>query len=591
MRRWVETAPPWPSLDRAKALWARVSPRLDQLRFDFDRVLVVGVIGGTGTGKSTLLNALVGRRICPAGDVQRPDDAPPRRPCASRHRYFLPEARRLPARSPSSRDSAAGEHDPDRLPRSGYTVPKQRQLAIRQPKSRPASPRPSAMRHAALHRHGPEIQNQTPWPKKSSASPPAARWCSCRPTRRSTPTSPPIGSGSSNRKGSTCRTCFASTAKPHWNAPNNPPPCPAEFAQLVDFLHAELPTARAIAFCAPTPPICSPGFSRRCNATSTAHYPALKNSNSPSTASARRLFAMRTRISKTNYAATKASGVHRLLREVTRRWSWGPFTGFLRLLGSARSLLNFFPAIRARGLGPMLVTGGIGMGKAVADRVRQSWSERSWLAAAEMGIDPGDISQSQSVLAGFAHKAGIDVATDPNAGPLLEETATRWTQQIESALNQIVERRVAGRAGRLFHGILELLFIALPAVLLWRLGLQLLLRTPLARFDAAALWSRLPAPIGALDPHLGTNLERLPRLAIAARANARPDHCRQPTRLRRGAITTTCAIRRAGAAIRQHLDKQTQLAADIEHLRHDLDSAGPTKLSRLHSPTVSVGSA
>src|SRR5262249_46322579 len=116
----------------------------------------------------------------------------------------------------------------------------------------------------------------------------------------------------------------------------------------------------------------------------------------------------------------------------------------------------------------------------------------------EMGIDPGDIAQSQSVLSGFARKAGIDVVTDPNAGPLLEETATRWTQQIESALNQIVERRVAGRAGRLFHGILELLFVALPAVLLWRLAynffyehLWLGSTQPLFGFDfllQSALW-------------------------------------------------------------------------------------------------------
>ena len=69
-------------MDRARALWARISGRLDQLRLDLDRVLVVGVVGGTGTGKSTLLNALAGQRVCPAGDVERPTT---RRPVVLAH--------------------------------------------------------------------------------------------------------------------------------------------------------------------------------------------------------------------------------------------------------------------------------------------------------------------------------------------------------------------------------------------------------------------------------------------------------------------------------------------------------------------------
>ncbi len=82
VRSWVESAPAWPPMDRARALWARISSRLDQLRLDLDRVLVVGVVGGTGTGKSTLLNALAGQRVCAAGDVERPTT---RRPVVLAH--------------------------------------------------------------------------------------------------------------------------------------------------------------------------------------------------------------------------------------------------------------------------------------------------------------------------------------------------------------------------------------------------------------------------------------------------------------------------------------------------------------------------
>jgi len=77
IKRWIDDAPRWPPFERASALWNRVAPRLDELRINLDRVLIVGVVGGTGTGKSTLINALVGQRVCPAGDTVRPTTRQP----------------------------------------------------------------------------------------------------------------------------------------------------------------------------------------------------------------------------------------------------------------------------------------------------------------------------------------------------------------------------------------------------------------------------------------------------------------------------------------------------------------------------------
>ena len=38
MSQWVESSPPWPPFDRARAVWARIAPRVEQLRVDLDRV-------------------------------------------------------------------------------------------------------------------------------------------------------------------------------------------------------------------------------------------------------------------------------------------------------------------------------------------------------------------------------------------------------------------------------------------------------------------------------------------------------------------------------------------------------------------------
>jgi len=75
--RWAAAAPAWPPARRVRAEWDEVAPRLDKARRELSRVLVVGVVGGTGTGKSTLVNALAGADVTAAGDVARPTTVNP----------------------------------------------------------------------------------------------------------------------------------------------------------------------------------------------------------------------------------------------------------------------------------------------------------------------------------------------------------------------------------------------------------------------------------------------------------------------------------------------------------------------------------
>jgi energy-coupling factor transporter ATP-binding protein EcfA2 len=75
--RWSGSLPEWPPAKAVATEWQEVVPRLDQTRRELTRVLVVGVIGGTGTGKSTLVNALAGCDVSEAGDVARPTTVHP----------------------------------------------------------------------------------------------------------------------------------------------------------------------------------------------------------------------------------------------------------------------------------------------------------------------------------------------------------------------------------------------------------------------------------------------------------------------------------------------------------------------------------
>jgi energy-coupling factor transporter ATP-binding protein EcfA2 len=77
LTRWSGSLPDWPPAAGVRSEWEGVEPRLERARRELSRMLVVGVVGGTGTGKSTLVNALAGADVTAAGDVARPTTTAP----------------------------------------------------------------------------------------------------------------------------------------------------------------------------------------------------------------------------------------------------------------------------------------------------------------------------------------------------------------------------------------------------------------------------------------------------------------------------------------------------------------------------------
>ena len=76
LNRWVDDAPEWGPARRARSLVSRLLQRVDSVRFRLESPLVVATFGGTGTGKSSLVNALVGEEVTRSGR-QRPTTTEP----------------------------------------------------------------------------------------------------------------------------------------------------------------------------------------------------------------------------------------------------------------------------------------------------------------------------------------------------------------------------------------------------------------------------------------------------------------------------------------------------------------------------------
>ena len=80
LRRWADAAPDWQPAEVCRPMIYRLLDRTAALRLRMSAPLVVATLGGTGTGKSALVNALVGREVVATGR-QRPTTARPTLVC------------------------------------------------------------------------------------------------------------------------------------------------------------------------------------------------------------------------------------------------------------------------------------------------------------------------------------------------------------------------------------------------------------------------------------------------------------------------------------------------------------------------------
>src|SRR3989304_3526674 len=70
LTRWVESPLSWQTARACRAVVHRLTERVGAMRVRLEAPLVLGILGGTGVGKSALVNALVGVEVAETGKAR-----------------------------------------------------------------------------------------------------------------------------------------------------------------------------------------------------------------------------------------------------------------------------------------------------------------------------------------------------------------------------------------------------------------------------------------------------------------------------------------------------------------------------------------
>jgi hypothetical protein len=501
---WVGRAPSWPPFDDARRLFARVEPRLRLPEDELDLPLVVGFLGGSGTGKSTLFNALLGARVSRAGKEYRPMTRKAVIAChpgadlsflslgddlVEIHRLSSPILEQMVLIDCPDPDT----QDPDEGPGGRLHLDVLRAVL----------PRCDVMVHTVTsqkyksHVVGRELLRHAPGRHLLFVQTHATVDDDNRDDLRKYLDSLGLRVPDLFRLDGQ----DALIRQERGESPDGEFPRFRELLERDLGLRAKRRIRRAnlVGLHAWFLETVRSGIDERLPDVARLES-TIAEQRSYLLARVRAHVSERARSNRRLWRA-------RVLRQLTLSWGAGPLSGLLGLWAAGGALVRSLILLRARTPSQAIVAATMAGGMLVGEKVKAHQAATAWMAEADLGITEGDLARARGIVRGDMGPARIaaDLASgngaktgEPTQAELVE-MAQEVFRELETGINTEVELRVMRRAGPMIHFVFEIVFCLLPVFLIAHMARNffyehLWLKQPLLGFDfffQAAFWCTL----------------------------------------------------------------------------------------------------
>lgn len=464
VQRWAEGAPDWPAAREVQALVRRLTARSDRLRSRLDAPLVVATLGGTGTGKSALVNALVGEDVTSSGR-QRPTTLRPVLVCrpglTARDFGIDPDSVTAIERDlPGLRDLAIVDcPDPDttetesvqetNLDRLRKILPHCDVLLVTTTQQKYRSARVSAELAAAapgaklvfVQTHADiDTDIRDDWRRQLAAEYSAGELFFVDS----------LAALSDRQAGSSPR---------------------GEFSRLWDFLVRELTGAAAKRIRRANFLDLVAATLAACRTRIDAVMPTIERLEKALAEERAKLAGQLATRMRDELLANRRAWEQRLLGEIASRWGFSPFSALLRVYQGIGGLLASATLWRARSPAQLALWGAMESGRRLRNRRARRRAESATRRAAS-AWEEDQLRTAALVMAGYAGEAGL-----PRNGAEwsvvrreADQSGERFVETAEGELQKIVARLAARHARPLARWPYEIALLAMLGMLLYRFG-------------------------------------------------------------------------------------------------------------------------